>query len=69
MVNVSAFNESDLRSRGFTGFKAFGDLDLSTVPREPGVYAVVRGTSGEHTVVDSSVGGWFKGKDPMILPR
>ncbi|MCQ1957000.1 hypothetical protein NNX39_10850 [Arthrobacter sp. zg-Y826] len=45
---MSAFNEADLRSRGFTGFKAFGDLDLSTVPREPGVYAVLRSTNSAH---------------------
>ncbi|KAD3515008.1 hypothetical protein GD627_11905 [Arthrobacter yangruifuii] len=68
MVDVSAFNESDLRSRGFAGFKAFGDLDLSTVPREPGVYSVLRSTNSTHEVLDTSVGGWFKGTDPTDDP-
>ena len=68
MVDVSAFNETDLRRRGFTGFKAFGDLDLSTVPREPGVYTVLRSTNSVHEVLDTSVGGWFKGKDPTDDP-
>ncbi|MCQ1947570.1 hypothetical protein [Arthrobacter sp. zg-Y1116] len=68
MFSVSAFNEMDLRSRGFTGFKAFGDLDLSAVPREPGVYAVLRSTDSAHEVLDTSEGGWFKGADPTDDP-
>ena len=68
MVDLDAFTETDLRSRGFTGFKAFGDLDLSAVPREPGVYAVLQASSGGHTVLDASVGGRFKGKDPTDDP-
>lgn len=68
MVDVSAFDETDLRSRGFTGFKAFGDLDLQAVPREPGVYVVLRGCRSQHAVVESSIGGWFKGADPTDDP-
>ena len=68
MVDISAFNEAVLRRRGFTGFKAFGDLDLSAVPHEPGVYAVLRSTNSVHEVLDTSVGGWFKGKDSTDDP-
>lgn len=58
------FSEADLRARGFEGFKRFRDLDLSQVPREPGVYAVLRDLYSNHEVLPASVGGWFKGKDP-----
>lgn len=63
-----AFSEADLRARGFEGFKRFHDLDLSQVPREPGVYAVLRGFYSNHEVLAASVGGWFKGKDPTGDP-
>lgn len=66
--HVILFSEADLRDRGFEGFKRFRDLDLSQVPREPGVYAVVRDFSSSHEVLGASVGGWFKCKDPSDDP-
>lgn len=36
--------------------------------QEPGVYAVLRGTAGEHEVLETSFGGRFKGKDPTAAP-
>ncbi|MET4060149.1 hypothetical protein ABIB35_001694 [Arthrobacter sp. UYP6] len=65
------FSEADLKGRGFEGFRRFAELDLSEVPRSPGVYAVFRDSNSFHGVLDSSVGGWFKQKtptgDPSIL--
>lgn len=66
--HVIAFSEADLRARGFEGFERFGDLDLSQVPREPGVYAVLREFYSNHEVLPASVGGWFKGRDPSGDP-
>lgn len=66
--HVVPFSEADLRGRGFDGFKRFRDLDLAQIPREPGVYAVLRDFSSRHEVLDASVGGWFKGKDPSGDP-
>lgn len=65
---VIPFSEADLRARGFKGFKRFGDLDLGDVPREPGVYAVLRDFYSNHEVLAASKGGWFKGKDPSGDP-
>jgi hypothetical protein len=65
---TDGFNEDALWGRGFRGFKRFADLDLLEVPREPGVYAVLRGTMGEHQVLETSVGGRFKGKNPSAAP-
>ena len=63
---MTNFDESDLKNRGFLGFRRFRELDLLEVPRGPGVYAVLRdGTQIPH-VLDASVGGWFKGKDPTM---
>ena len=63
---MTAFDESDLKNRGFLGFRRFRELDLLEVPREPGVYAVLRDSDRIPYVLDSSVGGWFKGNDPTL---
>ena len=65
---VIAFSEADLRVRGFEGFTRFGDLNLGDVPREPGVYAVLRDFYSNHEVLAASKGGWFKGKNPSGDP-
>lgn len=59
--------EESLRDRGFEGFVPFQNLQLNTVPAGPGIYAVLRGA--EHDVLESSIGGHFKGKNPSADPR
>ena len=60
------FDESDLKNRGFLGFKRFRELDLLEVPREPGVYVVLRDGDRIPGVLDACAGGWFKGKNPTM---
>lgn len=59
---MTNFDESDLKNRGFLGFRRFRELDLLEVPREPGVYVVLRNDNQNPHVMDASIGGWFKGK-------
>ena len=63
---MTAFDESDLKNRGFLGFRRFRELDLLEVPREPGVYAVLRDGDRIPHVLDASPGGCFKGKNPTL---
>ena len=63
---MTGFDESDLKNRGFLGFKKFRKLDLQEVPTSPGVYAVLRDRDRVPHVLDACVGGWFKGKDPTL---
>ncbi|WP_141653696.1 hypothetical protein [Arthrobacter koreensis] len=63
---MTTFDESDLKNRGFLGFQRFRELDLLEVPREPGVYAVLRDGNEIPDVLDASGGGWFKGRNPTM---
>lgn len=65
---MAAFDEADLKNRGFVGFIRFGELDLAEVPSDPGVYAVVSEGGRAPDVLALSVGGWFKGRDPSVAP-
>ena len=65
---LDAFGEDSLRERGFTGFTPFKDLDLDRVPTGPGIYAVLRGTPDDHSGLEASGGGHFKGKNPTADP-
>lgn len=60
------FSAERLAERGFDGFVPFDHLDLQQVPPGPGVYAVLQNPRYEHVPAPSSVGGWFKGKDPAV---
>lgn len=55
-----------LRRQGFEGFVRFADLELAQIPTEPGIYVVVWDGTGLPPIAETSVGGWFKGKDPSI---
>jgi hypothetical protein len=36
----------------------------SSVPKEPGIYMVIRASDSQPCFLDQSTGGWFKGRDP-----
>ena len=58
-----------LKTAGFGGFVRFVELPLAGAPNVSGVYVVVRAESGPPTFIDSSIAGWFKGKDPTVPPE
>jgi hypothetical protein len=63
------FTEAELRATGFSGFQTVGELresELEAVPRDPGVYVVIRVHSGPPAYLAQSAGGWFKGNDPTV---
>lgn len=65
------FSRQSLERAGFRGFVSFDALDPSAVSPEPGVYIVLReDVLREHQsrpkVLEVSVGGHFKGRDPSV---
>ena len=65
----SAFTPAALLSAGFQGFQTIAALRAdrcSTVPLDPGVYAVLRMDPLPAAFLTKSPGGWFKGKDPTV---
>lgn len=63
------FTEAELRATGFSGFQTVGELrstKLEAVPRDPGVYVVIRIDPGPPAYLAQSEGGWFKGDDPTV---
>lgn len=63
----STFDEAGLREAGFEGFESVATLRstrLGSVPKAPGVYAIVRAGPGPPVFRGMSTGGWFKGLDP-----
>ena len=60
---------SELEDMGFTGFRVVVEALngwIESVPREPGVYAVLRTERGEPSFLSQSKGGHFKGRDPTV---
>lgn len=63
------FTEAGLRAAGFSGFQTLGELrstNLEAVPRDPGIYVVIRVDLGPPAYLAKSVGGWFKRHDPTV---
>ena len=60
------FSRADLEARGFVGFVPFLDLDPKQVPKEAGVYSILRVRDDRPVFLAQSRGGHFKGKDPTV---
>lgn len=62
------FSRAWLESADFSGFVAVSRLQQShaDVPNGPGVYAVLRETSGAPRFLSTNPGGRFKGRDPTV---
>src|SRR4051812_39076273 len=64
-----AFSREWLAEQGFVGFETVSHLRstrCASVPKQPGVYTVVRISGGAPSWLDISSGGHFKGRDPTV---
>ena len=57
---------ADLEGLGFVGFVPFNELPTADVPREHGVYVVLRVAKTPPSFRATSIAGWFKGRDPTV---
>ena len=63
------FTTAGIADQGFGGFLTVSHLRVSRlveVPKDPGVYLVMRSAAGRPTFLSTSVGGWFKGTNPTV---
>lgn len=62
------FSRTWLESAGFTGFSPVTALQASAegVPPGPGVYVMLAPAARPGRFLETSAGGWFKGKDPTV---
>lgn len=60
------FSRQSLEGAGFRGFVTFDALEPSTISPEPGVYVVLRHADSRPTLLEVSVGGHFKGRNPSV---
>lgn len=65
-VSAPPFHRDDLAGRGFLGFVPLLDLDSKAIPREAGVYAVLREMDERPEFLEANPAGRFKGKDPTV---
>lgn len=68
VMNVDFSSIESLRASGFTGFQTVRELwaDSSPIPREPGVYLVLRPDASSPRFLHPGVGGFFKGQNPNV---
>lgn len=55
-----------LRDSGYEGFVRLATMDRTVVPKEPGVYVVLREPGSGPQFLGESEAGRFKGKDPTV---
>lgn len=63
------FNSIDsLKKSGFEGFKSVAELmkDNASVPKQKGVYMIVRKGNTSPSFLEEGTGGFFKGKNPNV---
>jgi hypothetical protein len=64
------FTKTGLKKAGFEGFRSVGELLDPQVRREipdvPGVYIVIYMGDEPPELLETSSGGWFKGRDPTL---
>ena len=60
------WTQDALIDAGFAGFVRFSELPTAQVPTDPGVYVVIRTAEADPEFLQTSLAGWFKGKDPSV---
>lgn len=66
---MTAFSRSHVEGLGYTGFTGVAVLRRErcrTAPDRPGTYLVLRPAATTGVIRASSVGGWFKGRNPTV---
>lgn len=66
MIPPSELTRKTLTEQGYCGFVPFSELSESDVPREPGVYVVLRAGSSAPTFLPRSPAGHHKRRDPSV---
>lgn len=68
MTNLDFNTIESLKMNGFTGFKSINDLMMnsSSIPKQKGVYLIIRNTKSAPLFLTVGSGGHFKGKNPNI---
>lgn len=62
------YNIEEIKKAGFTGFKTIDELfkDCSSIPKQKGVYLVLRIIEIPCEFLEVGTGGHFKGKNPNV---
>lgn len=64
------FSRQGLEAAGFTGFASVADLKrpngCNAIPKQMGVYVIVRESTIPPVFLERSIGGYFKGEDPTL---
>ena len=64
-----SWNRAWLEQQGFVGWVPFSSLPVVKPPALPGVYVVMRESTGVAEFLDVSPAGWFKARDPSVTPE
>ena len=63
---TNTFDRDGLSARGFLGFLPFHGIDLERIPKEPGVYVVLREKPTRPTFLTENPAGRFKDRNPTV---